>query len=107
MVVCFYCYHSGVGEKFWAQIERSSGELKKVRVDCTGKLDILSLLKPFEDGADKVIVLGCPNEECHNLTGSYKAKKRIQYIQQVLEDIGLGKEQIEFITVPRWVGVNA
>jgi len=59
--------------------------IKVVRVPCTGKVDLLHILKAFESGADGVYVAGCLEGECHFLTGNLRAKKRVMYAKGLLE----------------------
>ena len=56
-----------------------------VRVPCTGRVDIIHLLKALESGADGVYVAGCMEGDCHYLTGNLKARKRVDFVQNVLE----------------------
>ena len=53
-----------------------------IQVPCTGRVDIIHLLKAIEDGADGVYVAGCLEGECHFLTGNLKAKKKVQYVKK-------------------------
>ncbi len=69
--------------------------VKVINVPCTGRVDILHLLKAVEDGADGVYVAGCLEGDCHYLTGNLKAKKRVAYVKKVLEDIGMEPERVE------------
>ena len=69
--------------------------IKIINVPCTGRVDILHLLKAVEDGADGVYVAGCLEGDCHYLSGNLKAKKRVNYVKKVLEDIGLEPERVE------------
>jgi coenzyme F420-reducing hydrogenase delta subunit len=69
--------------------------VKVINVPCTGRVDILHLLKAIEDGADGVYVAGCLEGDCHYLTGNLKAKKRVAYVKKVLEDIGMEPERVE------------
>ena len=69
--------------------------IKIINVPCTGRVDILHLLKAVEDGADGVYVAGCLEGDCHYLTGNLKAKKRVAYVKKVLGDIGLEPERAE------------
>lgn len=66
-----------------------------VRVPCTGRLDILHLLRPFEDGADGVFVSGCLLDDCHYVNGNYKAQRRVKYVKGLLEQLGLEPERLE------------
>ena len=69
--------------------------IKIINLPCTGRVDILHLLKAVEDGADGVYVAGCLEGDCHYLTGNLKAKKRVAYVKKVLEGIGLEPERVE------------
>lgn len=69
--------------------------IKIVNVPCTGRVDILHLLKAVEDGADGVYVAGCLEGDCHYLTGNLKARKRVGYVKKVLEAIGIEPERVE------------
>ena len=69
--------------------------VKVIQVPCTGRVDIIHLLKALEDGADGVYVAGCLEGECHFLTGNLKAKRKVQYVKKVLEEIGLEPGRVE------------
>jgi F420-non-reducing hydrogenase iron-sulfur subunit len=69
--------------------------IKIINVPCTGRVDILHLLKAVEDGADGVYVAGCLEGDCHYLTGNLKARKRVAYVKKVLEGIGIEPERVE------------
>ena len=72
-----------------------------VRVPCTGKLQITTLLKAFEDGADGVYVVGCPEDECHNVKGSIRAAKRVAAVRAALEELGVEGERVQMYHLPR------
>ena len=73
--------------------------VKIINVPCTGRVDILHLLKAIEDGADGVYVAGCLEGDCHYLTGNLKAKKRVTYVKKVLERIGIEPERVEMFNL--------
>ncbi len=68
-----------------------------VRVPCTGRVDILHLLKPLEEGADAVYVSGCLPRECHYISGNLKAAKRVARAQKLLETLGVEAERIGMV----------
>ncbi len=65
-------------------------ELKIIPLPCSGKIDILYLTKAFETGADGVAVVTCRQGECRYLEGNLRARKRVEVIEELLEEIGLG-----------------
>ena len=66
-------------------------ELKIIPLPCSGKIDILYLTKAFETGADGVAVITCKKGECQFLEGNLRAEKRVEAVDALLEEIGLGK----------------
>lgn len=64
------------------------------RLVCSGKLQVSALLKAFEDGADGVVVVGCPPDKCHNIMGSQRAAKRVLAVKKALEELGVEPERI-------------
>jgi F420-non-reducing hydrogenase iron-sulfur subunit len=73
--------------------------VKIIQVPCSGRVDILHLLKAIEDGADGVYVAGCLEGECHYLTGNLKAKRRVRYVKGVLGEIGIEPERVEMFNL--------
>lgn len=73
--------------------------VKVIQVPCTGRVDIIHLLKAIEDGADGVYVAGCLEGECHFLTGNLKARKRVNYVKKVLEEMGIEPERVEMFNL--------
>jgi len=68
--------------------------IKIVKLPCTGKIDVLYLLKSFQSGADGVYVAGCMEGDCHYLTGNLRARKRVEYTQRILDEVGIGGERL-------------
>ncbi len=68
--------------------------IRIIRVPCTGKVDVLHILRCFERGADGVAVVGCREGDCHYQTGNFRAKKRVEQAQQLLERIGIGAGRV-------------
>ena len=65
-----------------------------IRVPCTGKVDVLHILRCFERGADGVYVVGCREGDCHYQSGNFRAKKRVEQAQQLLDRIGIGGQRV-------------
>ncbi len=64
-----------------------------VRVPCTGKVDVLHILRAFEKGADGVCVIGCLEGECHYNSGNLMARRRVEQARKILDTIGVGGER--------------
>jgi len=68
-------------------------DIRIIRVPCTGKVDVIHILHAFEKGADGVYVVGCMEGECHFNNGNFRARKRVEQAQKILETIGIGGER--------------
>lgn len=73
--------------------------IKVIQVPCTGKVDVIYLLKAFQNGADGVYVAGCMEGDCHYLTGNLRARKRVEYTKKILDEIGIGGERVEMFNM--------
>ena len=96
--VCQYCAD---------QAANSAGSLrfayppnvKIVRFPCTGKVDVQHVLNAFEQGADGVYVVACPEGNCHHIDGNIAAGRRITYAKSLLDEVGVGSERVELCYV--------
>ncbi len=75
--------------------------VRLTRVPCTGKLEVVTLLKAFEDGADGVYVVGCPTDGCHNVEGSQRAAKRVAAVRDALQELDVEPERVHMYHLPR------
>jgi hypothetical protein len=82
-------------------------EIKIIMVPCTGRVDIIHLLKAFEAGADAVMVVGCLEGECHYLTGNVRAKKRVTKVKKDFVQMGLSRNGWRCSTCPPRKGRNS
>jgi F420-non-reducing hydrogenase iron-sulfur subunit len=69
--------------------------VKVIKVPCTGRVDVLTLLKAFESGVDGIYIAGCLEGECHFLKGNLRAKKRVKYLKELLKEVGIEPERVE------------
>jgi coenzyme F420-reducing hydrogenase delta subunit len=61
-------------------------------------------MRALQKGADGVYVAGCLEGDCHFKDGNVKAAKRVRYVKKLLEEIGIGGERIEMITMSAGMG---
>ena len=80
-IVAFCCHYCSYAAADLAGSMRLSypTNIKILKIPCTGKVDVLYLLRAFENGADGVIVAGCEEGTCHFINGNIKAKKKEIY----------------------------
>lgn len=75
-----------------------------LRVPCSGKVDAIHIMKAFQKGADGVYVAGCLEGDCHFKDGNLKAARRVAYVKRLLDEIGVGGERLEMITMSAGMG---
>ncbi len=96
-IYVFYCTNS----YDQAQLMRNSNpqgiDMEVISLPCSGKLDILYLIKAFETGADGVAVMMCKEGECRYLEGNMRASKRVEVVKELLEEAGLGQGRVTII----------
>ncbi len=100
-IIAFCCHYCAYAAADLAGSMRLTypPNIKIVRVPCSGKIDIIYLLKAFENGADGVFVAGCEEGNCHFLDGNIRAKKRVNYAKALLREAGLEKERLEMFNL--------
>ncbi|MCK4354028.1 MAG: hydrogenase iron-sulfur subunit [Dehalococcoidia bacterium] len=91
-LVCFSCKFS------WGYLRDEDTLSSKIDnwmpLICTGKIDATHMLEAFKAGADGILILGCPEGDCHYQDGNYEAKKRVYLVRRLLESVGIEKERI-------------
>ena len=71
-------------------------EIKMVRIPCSGRISKALLFKPFEMGADGVILMGCGSGTCRYGSGTATALENTSETREGLTLIGLGEERLRF-----------
>jgi len=75
-------------------------EVEQVMVPCTGTIQPEHILKAIEAGADLVCVIGCEPDNCHRFEGSRRAARRVDYVGQMLDELGLGADRVIWTSLP-------
>ena len=78
--------------------------VKIVKLPCSGRTDVIHILKAFEAGADGVLVAGCLEGQCHFLGGNARALKRTEYVKKLLEQVGIQPERVEMYNLSAAMG---
>ena len=96
VIVAFACEYCAYTAADMAGLQRMSypANVNVIKVPCTGKVDTLHIMRALQKGADGVMVAGCPEGDCHFKNGNLRAAKRVEYVQNLLNDIGIGGERV-------------
>ena len=66
-----------------------------LRVTCLGQIDPGIILKAFENGADGVLMLGCPPEQCHYEFGNRRAEEVFAQAKKLVKVLGYSDDQFQ------------
>jgi coenzyme F420-reducing hydrogenase delta subunit len=83
-----------------------------VPVICSGKIDTPEIIEGFHKGADGVLILACPEGDCHYQDGNCETRKKVYLLQSILETQGIERQRLKLIlghdpegqTIPEIVG---
>jgi len=100
-IVAFCCENSAVEA---AAAARQFGlempdNLLLISVPCAGKVDLSYVLNAFVEGAAGVMVVACHNGNCKSEFGSEYARWRVNEAFRMLEETGVAKERLAFVTL--------
>ncbi len=84
--------------------------IRIICLPCTGKEDLVHILRAFEKGADGVYVLGCLEGACQFTSGNIRARKRVEQAREILDKIGVGGARVQMYNLssseaPRFVQI--
>lgn len=80
--------------------------IKIIRMPCTGKVDVIHMLRAFEKGADGVYVVGCEEGSCQFTSGNFRARKRVEQVQRLLDAIGIGGQRAQMYNLSSGEGTR-
>ena len=96
VLTCSYCGNVPVEMAGLQQIGYPA-TVKVLPVPCTGTIGTLHLLAALEQGADGVLLVACPEGNCHHLTGNVRAEKRMAQARSILGEAGLPPDRLRLV----------
>jgi len=100
---CHYCAYSAADLAGSMRLQYAPN-IRIVEMPCSGTIDHRVILQAFEDGADGVYVAGCLEGDCHFLKGNYRAKKRVNAVKKLLDEIGFDSNRLEMYNLSAAMG---
>jgi len=102
---CHYCAYAAADLAGSMRLQYPSN-IRMIKLPCTGKLEVIHLLRAIEAGADGVYAAGCLEGECHYLKGNLWARKRVNYVKTLLEELGMEPERVEMYNMSSAMGAK-
>ena len=75
---CTYCAYTAADLAGSMRLSYTPS-VRVIKIECTGKIDAVLLLRAFEHGADAVYVAGCALGDCHFLEGNLWAIRTVAW----------------------------
>jgi coenzyme F420-reducing hydrogenase delta subunit/glycine cleavage system H lipoate-binding protein/Pyruvate/2-oxoacid:ferredoxin oxidoreductase delta subunit len=98
-IVAFMCRNSA-WEAYQSAVKQHAASLplgfSPIKVPCAGKVDPDYLLKAFTSGADGVLVLSCPQDNCKSTHGNVCAEWGVEQAQEMLAEAGIDPGRLLF-----------
>ena len=94
-IICFSCKFS------WGYLTDEailSREIENwIPLICTGKIDATQIMDAFKAGADGVLILGCPEGDCHYQDGNFEARKKVYLLRKLLKSWGIEEKRLRIV----------
>jgi coenzyme F420-reducing hydrogenase delta subunit/Pyruvate/2-oxoacid:ferredoxin oxidoreductase delta subunit len=101
-IIAFMCKNSA-WEAYHAALKLGQVNLPlgftPLKMPCAGKIDIDYILKAFTFGADGVLVLACPQDNCKSQEGNLHAQWRVARAREMLAEVGVDPRRLVFKTL--------
>ncbi|RLC64486.1 MAG: hypothetical protein DRI79_02210 [Chloroflexi bacterium] len=94
-ILCSWC-GSGGGETAAAHHLHYPENVRPYRVNCTGALPTVHIIRPLIEGADGVAISGCHPGDCHYNDGNFRARRRVALVKSILDTLDLEPERVWF-----------
>jgi len=85
---CNWCSYTAADLAGTTRLRMPAG-FTVLRVMCSGRVDPLYILEALALGADAVLVTGCHPGDCHYSSGNVQARRRVDFVKQILDRLGL------------------
>jgi coenzyme F420-reducing hydrogenase delta subunit len=96
----FYCSNSVLKEEIDELNNRFMDiKIKGISLPCSGKVNLLYLLKAIEMDSDGVLLASCRLGDCKYLQGNFRAQKRVEYVDDLLTETGFEKGPVKFVSL--------
>jgi len=98
-ITVFHCINAFTENTYSIFVGRDDFEVKFIKLPCSSMVKDVFLLRAFEAGADGVVVLVCPEGQCRYVEGNIRAKKRVAWVQNLLDEIGIDGRRLSLSNI--------
>jgi F420-non-reducing hydrogenase iron-sulfur subunit len=91
---CNWCFCTGQDPAEMLNLKPDSN-VRLVKTMCSGRIEPAFVMQALANGADGVMVVGCPAGDCHYNSGNFKTKRRMTLLRNMLTQMGVEPERIK------------
>ncbi|MFQ5769966.1 MAG: hydrogenase iron-sulfur subunit, partial [bacterium] len=97
-IVVFTCnwYGSHLDRSIFSNISQKDLNILFIQTRCSGRIEPAFIFQAFEHGAEGVLVVGCPLNECHYGFGNKYADEHFSKVQNMLNILGFSSEKFQW-----------
>ena len=99
IITVFYCINAFTENTHSPFVGGDDFEIKFIKLPCSSMVKDVFLLRAFEAGADGVVVLVCPQGQCRYVEGNIRAKKRVAWVKNLLDEIGIDGRRLSLTNI--------
>ena len=105
-ILAFCCHYCAYAAADLAGTTRAQypANVRIVRMPCSGKVDPLQIMQAFENGVDGVLVAGCLEGGCHFQEGNLRARRRVDHVIRILDEIGIESGRLRMVNLSSAMG---
>ena len=94
LLICNWNAYSGLETAGAERLAYPAGVIP-LKVPCLGQISSGILLKAFENGADGVLMLGCPPDQCHYEFGNRRTEEIFVEVRELINVLGYSESQFQ------------
>ncbi|NOZ88208.1 MAG: hydrogenase iron-sulfur subunit [Deltaproteobacteria bacterium] len=105
-IVCNWCCYAGADLCGVSRFQYPP-YIRLMRVMCSGRVDLLHILRAFSDGHDGMFIGGCHLGDCHYVSsGNFNAYGLFHVARKILDYIGLNPKRLRLEWVSAGEGIE-
>ncbi len=105
-IICNWCCYGGADLAGVSRFQYPP-YIRLIRVMCSGRVDLLHILRAFTNGNDGIFIGGCHLCDCHYVThGNFNTFSMVQVCRKILECIGIYPERLRLEWVSAGEGIR-
>jgi coenzyme F420-reducing hydrogenase delta subunit/heterodisulfide reductase subunit C len=93
---CNWCIRAEVD---WESLTRFPPNVRVITIPCSGRVDPQFILMALQEGADRVLVVGCAPGDCHYKEGTRIAQGKMHVFERMLKQVGADTRRVRFAQI--------